>query len=126
MASRIDKHTFKKPALLRPSAAARAALYVLLLPRHPILARQLGGIPARRVRVEDRRVTTMRLDVERVDTALDAANCSSTPIVVEASAPGLGTATISIPTSIDAATDGAMAVARATAVDFTYLDDFVG
>ena len=49
---------------------------------------------------------------------------------VEASAPGFGPVTIRIPTSVDPATDGVMAVARATggefAGGFSYLDDFVG
>lgn len=58
----------------------------------------------------------------------DAADCHTAPIVVGATAEGLGEAQISIPTSIDAAVDGVFAVAARTASSpsFSYLDSFVG
>lgn len=57
-------------------------------------------------------------------------DCETAPIVVEATAPGLGSSRISIPVSIHPETDGPLAVARATARNFSngfsYLDTFVG
>jgi hypothetical protein len=60
----------------------------------------------------------------------DPAKCNMVPIVVEASAPGLGSVRLSIPVST-ANSDGAFAVAASTAgkhfVDgFSYLESFVG
>ena len=59
-----------------------------------------------------------------------AADCDTSPIVVEAAAPGFAPVKLSIPVSVDAAKDGVLAVARATgssfADGFSYLDSFVG
>ena len=73
------------------------------------------------------------IDVDglRGPTVVKDSNCdTTTPIVVEVSAPGFDSATISIPVSVDTDKDGVMAVARATGSEFTngfsYLDDFVG
>jgi len=75
------------------------------------------------------RALAIDADVGTVDVI---SNCStaSEPVVVEASAPGLGAVRASIPTSTDAAKDGVLAVAKATATHFaggfSYLADFQG
>jgi hypothetical protein len=52
------------------------------------------------------------------------------PLVIEASSPGFATVSISVPVSTDVAKDGVLAVAIATAANFTdgfsYLEEFVG
>ena len=72
----------------------------------------------------------MDVDHGRGPTTVLATGCDTKPIVVEASSPGFAPVTLFIPVSVDAATHGVMAVARATGSNFTdgfsYLDDFVG
>jgi hypothetical protein len=73
-------------------------------------------------------------DAGRGPTAVhaDAGACNAVPIVVEASAFGFAPVQLSIPVSVDAAKDGVMQVAKATAGaegfadGFSYLRDFVG
>ena len=73
-------------------------------------------------------ISAIDLDGVRAPTGVvvNQAACDIAPIVVAASANGLGEATISIPTSVDAAADGVLAVAARTSHSFSYLDDFVG
>jgi hypothetical protein len=71
-------------------------------------------------------------DTARGPTAVKPAgsSCDTSPIVVEASAPGFAAVQVAVPVSVDAAKDGVLAVAKATAAEFTdgfsYLDEFVG
>ena len=71
-------------------------------------------------------------DAARSPTAVKPAGgtCDTSPIVLEASAPGYAAVSISVPVSVDVAKDGVLAVAKATASNFadgfSYLDEFVG
>ena len=72
---------------------------------------------------------TIDADFGKGPTTVKTTGCNTSPIVVEASAPGFAPVTISIPVSVDVEKDGVLAVARATASfsnGFSYLDDFVG
>jgi hypothetical protein len=61
---------------------------------------------------------------------LQVADCDTSDIVVEASSPGFDAVQIHVPVSVDAATDSVLAVAKATAANFSdgfsYLTTFVG
>ncbi len=80
------------------------------------LCLRCGAVPCR--------ATLLGRDTPQTDT------CNTTPIVVQASAPGLGQVQASISVSVDVSADGVMAAAKATAEEFadgfSYLDDFVG
>ena len=66
----------------------------------------------------------------RTVVVADASACPKGPIVVTASAPGLDAASVAVPVSVDAAADGAVAVARrngmAQKAAGEYVDSFVG
>jgi hypothetical protein len=72
--------------------------------------------------------TVVDADAARGPTVVMASGCDTGPIVVEASALGFAPVRIDVPVSVDAAKDGVMAVAKATATSasFSYLDGFVG
>ena len=80
------------------------------------------------------RATLAAIDVDaaRSPTTViaNSSDCdAASPIVVAASAPGLGEVRLSIAVSADAATDGVMAVAAREGAEpsgFAYLQEFVG
>ena len=69
-------------------------------------------------------------DGESGPTIVKISGCDTSPIVVQASSPGMTPVTISIPVSTDVAKDAVMTAARSTgsnfADGFSYLDDFIG
>jgi hypothetical protein len=96
------------------------------------LARGLFRVTQDCTSVERASCATIDADATRSPTAVKAgaADCDTSPIMIEASAPGFASVTILVPVSLDVAKDGVLAIARATGSNFTdgfsYLDEFVG